>query len=197
MFEVVLVSLAKTALPFAVLGGVILWAFAEGSTESTLTRIPLADPVENWEATLSVQGLFRMIVLSWLTGPIIEEIVFRGLLYRAWERQWGWVASTVLTSACFGLVHPTHITAAFLGSIVYICVLRRTGSLKACILVHMLFNVLVSWPVLGQFLFTVPTGDPAKLATWSLPVACLALTALALPAYVWMARKDRRPDCAF
>ena len=194
--EVVLVSVAKIALPFAVLGGVVLVAFGGGSADQLSERIRLADPVAAWAWALSSWGLARQ-VLACVFGPVIEELAFRGFLYRAFEQRWGWVRAMVLTSICFGLIHPAHMLSTGLGSVVLICLLRRTGSLRACIVVHALFNMLVSWPILGQFLFTAPGGDFARLSTWSFPVACLVFTAVALPAYVWMSRVERRSPAAF
>jgi hypothetical protein len=80
--------------------------------------------------------------------------------------------------------------SAFLGSVVYVCVLRRTGTLRAPILVHMLFNALVSWPVLGHLVFRAPSGDFSTATSWVVPFGCLAFVSVALPAYVWMSRRD-------
>lgn len=186
--ELIPACVTKLTIPFAVVGGIVIHAFATGNTEQLHARIPTMDPEMAWDITLSPLGLLRLILLSWIVGPVIEELVFRGLLYRAFERRWGWLASMAVTSFLFGLVHPTRILATALGSVVLICVLRRTGSLRACILLHMIFNVLISWPILGQLLFTAPTGSLANLATWSLPLACLTFAAVALPVHVWMSR---------
>jgi membrane protease YdiL (CAAX protease family) len=193
--ELACVSLGQATIPFALVGLSVAWAFAMGIPEQITSRIRLGDPAEHWAWTLSPPGLFRMLVLSWLVGPVTEELLFRGFLYRAWEAQWGWVPSMVLTSVCFGLAHPANMVATGLGSVVLICVLRRFGTLRACIVVHILFNVIISWPFLGHVLFTAPEADPTRLSTWTLQLACLALVSAALPAYVWLSRKDARaPD---
>jgi membrane protease YdiL (CAAX protease family) len=190
--EIAIVSLAKAAVPFAIVGAIVLWAFAVGEPGKIRSYVGSVDPVAAWEWTLSPPGLAKLILLSWLVGPIIEELVFRGFLYRAWERQWGWVTSLVLTSTCFSLFHPSAMASAFLGSVVYICVLRRTGSLRGCILVHIMYNVLVSWPVLGQLVFNDRGVDMNRLTAWSVPLACLVLVAVALPLYLGMSRTDLR-----
>jgi membrane protease YdiL (CAAX protease family) len=193
--ELIAVTLAKGAVPFALVGLSAAWAFATGVPEQITARIRLADPEEHWAYFLSPAGLLRTLVFSWLVGPVIEELVFRGILYRAWERQWGWISSLVLTSVCFGLIHPSHMLSAGLGGIFLVCVLRRFGTLRACIAVHILFNVIMSWPLLGHVLFTAPGGDPTRPFTWIFPFACLVLVTVALPAYVWLSRKDARaPD---
>lgn len=41
--------------------------------------------------------------------PIYEEILFRGILLKAFEKLWGWVAALVLSSILFGLWHLKNI----------------------------------------------------------------------------------------
>ena len=106
------------------------------------------------------------------------------------------MASLLLTSACFALAHPTHVATAFLASVVYTCVLRRMGTLRASIQVHILYNILVSWPLLGRVLLARPAGDLDSPATWALPFASLAFVSIALPGYLWLARRDVRVDGA-
>lgn len=190
--EVFSVALGKCAIPFAVVGACAGWAFVAGAPGDLARVVRYVDPVEAWTWTLSAPGFARMVALAWFVGPVLEELVFRGLLYRAWERQFGWVASLLLTSACFGLAHPTHVASAFLGSVVYVCVLRRTGTLRASIQVHVLYNVLVSWPLLGRVLLSRPAGDLESPATWAVPFVSLAFVSIALPAYLAMARRDIR-----
>jgi membrane protease YdiL (CAAX protease family) len=131
-----------------------------------------------------------MLLLSSTIGPFIEEIVFRGFVYRAFARQWGWLTSLVATSALFGLYHP-HFWSAFTGSVIMICVLRRTGSLRAPILIHMVFNFLLWPPLLGQHAFPEP-ADLTQPSSWLVHGACLVFAAIAVPAYVYMSR-DRAP----
>ena len=97
--------------------------------------------------------------------------------------------AVAISSLLFALVHPTHLLAAGLGGLVLACVRRRTGSLRACVAVHALYNVLVSWPLLGQWLFAPRTGDLAAASTWALPLGCLALALVTLPTCLWVARR--------
>lgn len=179
---------AKLLVPFAAVGVIVAHAFATGAAATLPERIPTADPAQAWEFTLSPYGLVRMLFLSWFLGPIVEEIVFRGFLYRAFEQRWGWLASMAMTSILFGLLHPSRIVATAVGSVILICLLRRSGSLRACILAHAAYNILVSWPMLGQALMTAPAGNPAAPSTWPLPLASLALSLVVVPVYAWLAR---------
>lgn len=194
--ELASVTALKVAIPFAVLGGGVVWALAWGPPGALPPGYRFNDPAIAWEATLMPARILFIILLTWLLGPLLEELVFRGLLFRAFERQRGWLYAAVVTSILFGLAHPNKIIATGLGGLVLACVLRRTGSLRACVLLHALFNVLVSWPLLGQVLLSPRSGDLGSPVTWALPLACLAFVAVALPAYLWLAARPVRDGTA-
>lgn len=195
--ELIVVAFAKCATVMAVSGAVVLWHFAMASPEELMEYAKPVDSAATWDSVFSPQGLVRMVLLSWIIGPVIEELVFRGFLYHAWERQWGWFPSLLLTSACFGIAHPSHMASAFMGSVIYICIMRRTGTIVAPILLHVLFNVLVSWPVLGEVSSRIPHGTTTDLWSWWPWLASVAFVSIALPAYVWMARDGSRAASAF
>lgn len=195
--ELIVVAFAKCATVMAVSGAVVLWHFAMASPGELMEYAKPVDSVATWDSVFSPQGLVRMVLLSWIIGPVIEELVFRGFLYHAWERQWGWFPSLLLTSACFGIAHPSHMASAFMGSVIYICIMRRTGTIVASILLHVLFNVLVSWPVLGEVSSRIPHGTTTDLWSWWPWLASVAFVSIALPAYVWMARDGSRAASAF
>lgn len=194
--ELAFVSVAKTSIPFAAMGAVVLWAFLIGEPTRIASELRVADPVKMWEWTLSPLGLVRLVVFAWIVGPIVEELLFRGLVYRAWERQWGWLPSLFLTSACFSFFHGFGTVTTFVTSVVCICVLRRTGSLRASIVVHMAYNVLISWPLLGQMIPIAARSEPSRLSAWVPPLVCLIFLAIALPAYLAMSRTDARTATA-
>lgn len=195
--EIIGVAIAKCATVMAVSGAVVLWHFAMATPDELMHYAKPEDAEATWDSVFSPQGLVRMVLLSWIIGPVIEELVFRGFLYHAWERQWGWFPSLLLTSACFGIAHPSHMASAFMGSVIYICIMRRTGTIVAPILLHVLFNVLVSWPVLGEVSSRIPHGTTTDLWSWWPWLASVAFVSIALPAYVWMARDGSRAASAF
>ena len=185
--QVVAAGLLSLAAGFGGVAALALWSIAEDGARwvEQMTR----DGDRQLSAALTGAGLV-LLFLSSTIGPVIEEIVFRGFIYRAFERQWGWIASLVVTSALFGIYHP-HFWSAFTSSVILICLLRRTGSLRAPILAHMAYNFLLWPPLLGQFVFPKPSAltDPAS---WAVHGACLAFAVVAVPTYVWMSR-DRAP----
>lgn len=187
--EVVAAWLLSLVAAFGGMAALALWSMAQAGPAWTAQVTRDAD---RHLANAYTAPALVILLLSSTIGPVIEEIVFRGFIYRAFERQWGWLASLVATSALFGLYHP-HFWSAFTSSVVLICVLRRTGSLRASILVHMAFNFLLWPPLLGQYVLPRPEAlaDPAS---WIVHGACLAIALVAVPAYVYMARE--RPVAA-
>lgn len=148
---------------------------------------------EQMAQALSGPGLLTSILIGVIVAPLLEEILFRGFLYRAWERRWGWVPAMVLTSTLFGLYHPVF-WAAFTSSIVFVCLFRRTGSLWASIIVHSFFNLMLWYPLAGRFVFPDSERAIGDINTWGLQLACLLFVAVALPLYVWISRRPYPQD---
>jgi len=140
---------------------------------------------------LSVQGIVFFLIFAATIGPIIEELVFRGLLYPAWRDAWGWVAGAIATSIVFGLFHGIF-WPQFFGGLVFVCVLRKTVSLRGAIYVHAAHNFLLWYPALGQFLLPSERST-GELHLWTPHLVCLALFVVLLPWYLWSARDARLP----
>ncbi|HUQ29716.1 MAG TPA: CPBP family intramembrane glutamic endopeptidase [Usitatibacter sp.] len=172
-------------------GAFALMHWAQGG-EPALARI-MGGPshAAQWAAAISAGGIVQ-VLLATTIAPVMEELVFRGLLFAAWQRQMGWVASALLTSLVFGLFHGA-VLPQFLASIIFICVLRRTGSLWAPIILHAATNALLWYPLLGQFV--LPAGrSTGELHLWTPHLVCLAITLIALPLYLWSARDSGIPS---
>ncbi len=187
--EMALATALKVAIPFGLVGAVALFAILSNDT-GALAHIPMQDDPEGQTAfTLRPAILVLGVGIGWFIGPLLEEIYFRGFLYRAWERQWGWVPATLLTSLAFGIGHPSHVVSSFLGSIVFICILRRTGSLRASFYIHSAYNMLVFWPFLGHLVFIARPGEPLAWSTWWMEISGLVVMAIGIPLYLFLARK--------
>ena len=94
-------------------------------------------------------------ILSFLSlvviGPVIEEVLFRGLLLRIWIKKWRLIKSVILSSLIFGALHADPIGACVFG--IGMCVLYlRTQSLYLPILCHMANN-LVAWLIEAGYIF--------------------------------------------
>jgi uncharacterized protein len=174
---------------FAAGGATALWIWLHGGDALLASGIQIRGDVETAKA-LSLPGLL-MIPLTWIIAPVVEELVFRGFLYRAWAQRWHWLIAMALTAATFGFYHP-FFTVSFASSVLFTCVMRRTGSLQSAIVVHAVGNATLWFPFLGQFVLPADAGARiTSLSTWWFHMASLLLIVLFLPAYVWMARDKK------
>jgi membrane protease YdiL (CAAX protease family) len=192
--EVAIVALGKVMFfAMAIAGSVALWHWLFGGTAALERRMSmqLSDEAQRSGAVTPLATL-QFLVLVPFVVPILEELVFRGLLYRAWEKRWGWFPAMIATSVVFALYHPFFLSA-FLASIVYVCLLRRTGTLWAPIIVHGLYNLSLWHPLMGHLLFPKGRDAHTDIAAWDLQIGCLFVVAIALPIYVWMAREKYEP----
>ena len=188
--EVAIVSLVMPIHLFAFAGAVAFWFnFTEGplGLQQRLQGIDShAREMEVAFHAASFVGLFLAVVI----GPIVEEVLFRAFLYRAWAERYGCLAGMVLSSSLFAMLHANFFPS-FLGGIAFTCVYRRTGSLHAGILVHAATNLAAYYPLLGRFVFPRDMPDPGDLQHWTWHVVALFVTLILWPIYVWMAREHR------
>ena len=116
-------------------------------------------------------------VIAWLTAvfmaPVLEEIVFRGLMYTRLKKGMPVVVATIITSLAFGIMHGTIIWAiyTFIFSLVLIWTFEKFHSLTANILLHMVYNLS------GMGLALIP--EDAGAVIWILFVVSIALLVLA------------------
>lgn len=193
--EVMLVAATAITIGFAHAGAWVLWWWLLEGPVAVEQRLRLYVPSHAAEmARLAAPAEWiRNLLLASVIAPVIEELVFRGFLYRAWEARWGWVISTLLTSALFAAYHANALPS-FTMSVLCVCLYRRTGTLWAPIVAHATHNLLAFYPLLGQFIF--PRSDPPSgdIGAWGFQLACLLFVPIALAAYVWMARKPAPRD---
>jgi membrane protease YdiL (CAAX protease family) len=96
---------------------------------------------------LRAESLFDWMVIltaGVLIGPVVEELLFRGLLQGSFEKRGEWWQAILQTSLIFALLHVFHFTllqffclAVLLGFLSW-----RSGSVVPAIIVHMLNNAM-------------------------------------------------------
>jgi membrane protease YdiL (CAAX protease family) len=174
----------------AVIGAMALWWWSTGGEPALARHMGRGFVDANpWQRAFSSSALINTFIVGAILAPIIEELVFRGILYRTWEAKWGWVKSAVATSAAFALVHP-FVVPQFFSSLVLVCLLRRTGSLRACIACHAALNIALWYPLLGQFTVPGPARETGALRAWAPHLICLLLAFFALAIYMWISRDE-------
>jgi membrane protease YdiL (CAAX protease family) len=79
------------------------------------------------------------LVMTVVVAPLVEELVFRGTLFRAWRARWNPVLALLASSLLFGALHTLQL-AAFLTAVTFALLYTRTRSLWANLLAHSMNN---------------------------------------------------------
>jgi membrane protease YdiL (CAAX protease family) len=87
---------------------------------------------------------WAQFTMNVLFAPFAEEFLFRGLLYRALDREWGGWRAVVGAAAFFAIYHPVLAWApvAALGMI-NAAIFKYTGRLAPAVAAHMAYNAVV------------------------------------------------------
>lgn len=167
-------SSAGIALGLYVLGILIFKIF--GEQETALVRM----------LNSSLAARYSIVVMATLTAPLVEEVVYRGVLYPALQRRVGMLWGVVGVMMVFALIHvPQYLPS--LGAISTIGVLSLsltllrayTGRLLPCVVVHTIFNGLASLAiVLEPHLKNVPTVTDEPTASLYLSSAAHSIAYL-------------------
>jgi membrane protease YdiL (CAAX protease family) len=85
-----------------------------------------------------------LIVMSVLIAPVAEEFLFRGLLYRALDREWGGWRAVLGSAVFFAAYHPalSWLPVGLLGATNAV-LFKRTGRLAPTVVLHMTYNAIV------------------------------------------------------
>lgn len=94
---------------------------------------------------------FALAILAVATAPLVEEVVYRGVLYPALQRAIGMGGAVALVAFLFAVGHVYQywpnfgvISAIVLLSISLTLVRARTGRLLPCFIIHLVFNGIQS-----------------------------------------------------
>jgi uncharacterized protein len=109
----------------------------------------------------SRSAVFLVAFFATFTAPLVEEVVYRGLLYSAFQRRLGAVLAIILTTLMFTAVHVPqysrglHPDIATLLSLLLIgftltLIRARTDSLLPCVVLHTIFNGIQSALLLAE-----------------------------------------------
>lgn len=110
----------------------------------------------------SLKTRFATAFLAAATGPLVEELVYRGIVYAPLKRALGLGAAVAIVAALFAGVHfyqyrhnPGVIGVIILLSVSLTLVRARSRSLLPCYVMHLVFNgiqavILVIQPFVGK-----------------------------------------------
>ena len=103
---------------------------------------PLVDLIAKYDWTGPLSPIISLGLSCVIGAPLIEELVFRGMIYPSLKRWLPRGYAIIITGAFFGVVHG-NLAAVFplmaFGSI--LCIVRDRFGLFTCIALHALFNL--------------------------------------------------------
>jgi len=115
----------------------------------------------------SRSAVYLVAFLATFTAPIVEEVVYRGVLYSAFQRSVGVPAAFCLVTLLFALVHvpqyyPSYSTIFLLILLsVSLTALRvKSKNLLPCIILHTLFNGFQSVILIIEPYLATPETSP-------------------------------------
>lgn len=95
----------------------------------------------------SRSAVYIVAFVATFTAPFVEEVVYRGVLYSAFQRRIGVPAAFVLVTLLFAVVHvpqywPSYSTIFLLAllSLTLTAIRIKTNNLLPCIILHTIFN---------------------------------------------------------
>ncbi len=141
-------------------------------------------PVDSWVA--SIMWMLTGVVFA----PVVEEVIFRGILVNRWGVKWGIRTGIVVSSVVFGLLHVVDTAGATIFGLVAAVLYLQTRTLIVPIAFHAANNLVA---LLLEFVY--PTEGPLDLAaevqgieTMALPG--LGIAAVTLPVLVWYLKRN-------
>ncbi|MCA1590853.1 MAG: CPBP family intramembrane metalloprotease [Acidobacteria bacterium] len=155
-------------------GGVLWWHYAAiliGFFALAFTVIHYFPEKDNELLQIlrsSRAAVFAVAFMATFTAPIVEEVIYRGVLYSAFQRTAGKIAAIAAVTILFAMIHvpqyyPSLSTIFLLTllSLILTTLRAATGNLLPCIILHTIFNAIQSLLlILGPYL----PGEEPKVA---------------------------------
>src|SRR5260370_32894552 len=126
--------------------GLLLGLLAHGYL-AVLQHIPARAEIirKSQEEMAKISGLrASYAIMAVAFDPFAAEYLFRGLLFRALDREWGGWRAVVGSVAFFAIYHPplSWVPVALLG-ITSALLFKKTGWLMPSVILHMVYNAVV------------------------------------------------------
>lgn len=145
------------------------------------------------EATFEARALF-LVLVAMVAAPLVEELVFRGVLFRKLRFQRGAGPALMLTTLLFAVLHPgRQLNMALLG-IQLILLYTSTRTLLAPVLAHLINNSLAVVGLLASSDAGVDAEAPG-LAVTVVALACGSAGFGWLVYGTWHTLDDPLPPC--
>ena len=139
-----------TAMLMGAAGGLALGMLARGYQLLLLHLPATQEMMHKAQQSLADNPDLRIsyFVMAVFFAPFAEEFLFRGLLFRALDREWqgkwhGWLP--ILASAAFFAIYHQPLAWLPVGllGVTNAWLFKKTGKLYPCVLLHMIYNAVV------------------------------------------------------
>ena len=136
-----------------------------------LTKLVGGEATEVDQIVASSTGArFSIAILATVTAPLVEEMIYRGLLYSALQRVTGMLWAVVVVSFLFTFVHVFQysnnlgvIAAITIFSLSLTLMRAYSGRLLPCYVMHLVFNGLQSVLIVSEpYMQRQPSGGEQK-----------------------------------
>jgi membrane protease YdiL (CAAX protease family) len=130
-----------------------------------------------------------IVLFAGVVGPVVEELLFRGGIFRGLRRQHGPLRTVIGVALFFALAHrePRNFLPDFMGGLAMGYVRLTSGSLWSGILLHAAFNTT-------SVVFAFVAGPDADVLTRAENLAAVAASVALFIAFRWIA--GRHELCA-
>lgn len=135
-------------------------------------------------------GIIMMILSTAVVAPIVEELIFRGIVMPRLNRVMNIYLAAFLSSMIFGIIHGNivQITYAVVLGLVMSFIAVRCASLLASCFFHILFNTIGNFSISQSLL-----GDTFVVNI----IAGIVGVVIAITAMIWLYKiNDRKPGTA-
>ena len=119
-------------------------AIMYGVTIPITSLIPMPDILKQaFLDTLGGTGVFAFLTIV-IAAPVLEELIFRGIVLEGLLAKYSTVKSIVITSILFGIVHmnPWQFVSAFALGLFTGWLFYKTKNLSFCIIIHATNNFI-------------------------------------------------------
>ena len=92
-------------------------------------------------------NIIKTIIQTVILGPIIEEYLFRGMIYNGLKKNFNDKKSMIITSIVFAITHTNIIQMiyAFLLNIILVKVYEKYKNINSCIIIHSMSNLTTTF----------------------------------------------------
>jgi uncharacterized protein len=133
-------------------GGIFLAFIAQYAAAIVEQLLGIKMGSDNTQRIIQLIETFPMVVVvSSIIGPILEEIVFRKIIFGSLHKRFSFFISALISSIIFGLAHfePAHLILYSAMGFTFAFLYNKTKRILVSIIAHVMMNTIV---VVGQIL---------------------------------------------